>query len=137
MLQCELRQPLDMIGRQQVVIERILVPFPNQRILSESRIILDLAREVLENELLITSERPRRNLPVVQRRIAEMIIDFLQRKRSLPLQQVDDVQALLQFGHTPRSLVPTKIAKYSDIFRPTRELHETVKKTTFVKTRKP
>lgn len=82
-------------------------------------------------------ERPRWDLPVVQRRIAEIIIDFLQRKRSLPLQQVNDVQALFQFGHTPRSLVPTTIVKYSDIFRPSLELHETAKKATFVKTRKP
>lgn len=95
MLQRQFRHALNVVSRQQVVIQRILLTIQilvfHQLILSRALVVFHIAREVVGDEVFIPRKCTRLDVSVIQRRVPKPLVDFLKAQRSLTFQQVDDV----------------------------------------------
>ena len=87
----QLCHTLNVICRQEVLIEGLVGIVLDQLVFPEAGVVLDLAREGLQNEILVPGECPRGQISVVQRRIAVVLVDFLQAHRPPALQEVDEI----------------------------------------------
>ena len=90
-LDSKLCHALNVVCRQKVFIERLVGIVLDQLVFPETGVVLDLAREGLQNEILVPGECPRGQISVVQRRIAVVLVDFLQAHRPPALQEVDEI----------------------------------------------
>ena len=90
-LDSKLCHALNVVCRQEVFIERLVGIVLDQLVFPETGVVLDLAREGLQNEILVPGECPRGQISVVQRRIAVVLVDFLQTHRPPALQEVDEI----------------------------------------------
>ena len=101
-LYCQLGHSFDMEGRKQILIERLIafvVVVLDQVVFLRGCVVLDVTWEIEQNIILVPQERPRLYVAVVQRRIAVVLIDLFQTHRPSPLQEVNEIQAFLEFGH--------------------------------------
>ena len=73
--------------------------FTGTKVLLRGGVVLDVTREIEQNIILVPQERARLYVAVIERRIAVVLIDLFQTHRPSPFQEVNEIQASLEFGH--------------------------------------
>ena len=99
MLDGQLGYALDVISRQQIVVERVILPI--KRLVTKQLILLCpivelyIIGKVQGYEILVPCEGTRLDVLVIQGRVPERLIDLAQCHRASAPQHVNDIQAFL------------------------------------------